>query len=126
VDLGVAPNDAHQLVLRLCQRLADALGSFSLWRGGRPACAGLAATPGATAAFDARTAGLIRRHERTCAACQSERRRQTDPIKRFAVVPLALVPLALRARSAAGLAADGVPVPAELASMATDIADVAD
>ncbi len=122
-DLGVEPNHAHQLVFRLRKRLEEAVGSFLLWRGGRPACPALAATAGATAAFDAQTAGLIRRHERSCPACQSERRRQTDPTKLFAAVPLVAAPLLWRAKSAAALAAEGVPVPPELVSIAGDLGD---
>ncbi|MGB5757108.1 MAG: sigma-70 family RNA polymerase sigma factor, partial [Acidimicrobiales bacterium] len=35
-ELGVEPNNAHQQLFRLRNRLGDAIGSYLLWRNGRP------------------------------------------------------------------------------------------
>lgn len=110
VDLEVEPNHAHQLVFRLRKRLEDAIGSFLLWRGGRPACVALAAATGPTTAFDERTAGIIRRHERGCEACRGERGERTRPAALFAATPIVAAPLVFRTRAAHALAAEGVPV----------------
>lgn len=111
-DLGVTPNHAHQLLHRLRQRLGDAIGAFLLWNRGAPQCASLAGRLGPT--FDADAARIVKRHLRSCAVCSAENERQTDPTKLFAAVPLALAPLAARARAAFALDQAGVPMPAHL------------
>lgn len=111
-DLGVTPNNAHQLLHRLRRRLGEAIGAFLLWNRGAPQCPSLADHLGPT--FDADAARIVKRHLRSCALCSAENERQTDPTKLFAAVPLALAPLAARARAAFALEQAGVPMPAHV------------
>ncbi len=117
-DLGVEPNHAHQLLHRLRKRLGDAVGAFLLWNGGRPNCETLAAR--LVGGFDAACADTITRHARTCATCSGDRSSRTDPVKLFAAVPVAIAPLAYRAKAAWALESAGAPMPHDLLRRADD------
>ncbi|MEM7326076.1 MAG: sigma-70 family RNA polymerase sigma factor [Actinomycetota bacterium] len=112
-ELGVEANNAHQQLYRLRTKLGDAIGSYLLWRNGRPLCDGLAAAVSGDVAFDRSVARAVARHQKTCDACAERRRGLVDPSKLFAAVPLVVVPGHLKANAAAALAAQGVPTGAD-------------
>jgi RNA polymerase sigma factor (sigma-70 family) len=111
-ELGVQPNAAHQSLHRLRDRLGAAVAARVLWRGGTPACPELAGVlqTGGGAAFDGDTAARIRRHAKTCDECTGRQRSQLEPSKLFAAIPVAIAPLALKAKAAAAMEAAGVPM----------------
>jgi RNA polymerase sigma factor (sigma-70 family) len=110
--LDVAPNHAHQLLFRLKERLAAAIRSWVLWRHGVPRCANLrAALAGAgIAAFGPDAVRAIGRHAGGCEACAADRDEVLAPERLFAMVPVALAPPLLKAKAAAALETDGVPM----------------
>ena len=108
-ELGVEANAAHQQLFRLRGRLGDAIGSYLLWRNGRPLCQGLADAVSGRTAFDRTVAKAVTRHQASCDHCAEERSSLVDPAKLFAAVPLLLVPPQLKADAAAALEAAGVP-----------------
>lgn len=108
-ELGVEANAAHQQLFRLRGRLGDAIGSFLLWRNGRPLCDGLAEAVSGRTAFDRSVAKAVARHQASCEHCSEERDSMVDPSKLFAAVPLLLVPPHLKASAAAALQSVGVP-----------------
>jgi hypothetical protein len=59
---------------------------------------------------------VIDRHSKTCEDCAGERKALVAPWKLFAAVPIAIAPLALRARTADALQLAGVPVRGGLGS----------
>jgi RNA polymerase sigma factor (sigma-70 family) len=109
-ELGVTANTAHQQLFRMRERLGNAIGSWLLFRRGRPECPALAAALGGAARFDAGALATIERHGRRCDACTARRAVLTDPARLFAATPIALVPVALRGGVTARLADLGVPV----------------
>ena len=109
-ELGVTPNNAHQLLFRLRGKLKDAVGAALLWREGRPTCPALASLVPAQGRFDGPTSALVRRHQKDCRPCTAKLAGQTHPERLFAALPIAVVPLALRDQVQAGLAELGVPV----------------
>jgi RNA polymerase sigma factor (sigma-70 family) len=109
-ELGLAPNTAHQQLFRLRGRLGDAIGSFLLWRNGRPLCDGLAVAVSGRKAFDRSVARAVRKHQSRCERCAEERASLVDPAKLFAAVPLVVVPAGLKAEAAAALEGAGVPM----------------
>ncbi len=108
-ELGVEANAAHQQLFRLRGRLGDAIGSYLLWRNGRPLCDGLAEAVSGRTAFDRSVAKAVARHQANCEHCSGERESMVDPSKLFAAVPLLLVPPHLKAEAAAALQSVGVP-----------------
>ncbi|MEM9563439.1 MAG: sigma-70 family RNA polymerase sigma factor [Actinomycetota bacterium] len=110
-ELGVAANAAHQQLFKLRRRLGEAIGSYLLWRNGRPLCTNLAEAVSGRTAFDRSVARAIIRHQKTCEACAEEHRALVDPAKLFAAVPFVLAPPALKAQAATALGAAGAPVP---------------
>lgn len=108
-ELGVEANNAHQQLYRLRTKLGDAIGSYLLWRNGRPLCDGLAAAVSGDVAFDKSVARAVARHQKNCDACAERRSGLVDPSKLFAGVPLVLVPTHLKANAAAALHSAGVP-----------------
>jgi len=109
-ELQITPNNAHQLLYRLRAKLRDTIGAALLWRQGRPTCEHLATLVAAGGSFDARTARIIRKHQRGCSICSGEMSRQTDPERLFAAVPLVMAPLALKQKAFAELVRAGVPL----------------
>ncbi len=109
-ELGVEANNAHQQLFRLRNRLGDAIGSYLLWRNGRPLCDGLAAAVGGDVAFDRSVARAVTRHQAACDHCSERRAALVDPGKLFAAAPLVLVPAQLKVGAAAALQSAGVPL----------------
>jgi RNA polymerase sigma factor (sigma-70 family) len=110
--LGINRNAANQLVHRMRGRLATAIGSRVLWRGGQPACADLRAALAADGSdeFDARAVRVADRHAGSCEACTRRRESRLDPAQLFASVPVIAAPILLKAKAAAALEAAGVPM----------------
>jgi RNA polymerase sigma factor (sigma-70 family) len=108
-ELGVTANVAHQRLFRMRNRLGDAIGALLLWHRGRPSCPVLLAEVESAREFDAGVFGTVERHRRTCDECQDQRTALVAPHQLFAALPIATVPLLLRARIVHGLAAAGVP-----------------
>lgn len=101
--LGVAADDAPQRLARLRSRLDDALAAFTLWRGGSPACAGLAAAlnDGTTlddGRFDIVVFDVVGAHRATCADCARLHRSIVNPIGMFATAPVMAVAPSMRDR----------------------------
>ena len=90
--LGINRNAANQLVHRMKGRLATAVRSRVLWRGGAPACSDLGAALAADGleAFDARAVRVADRHAEACADCRRRRETRLDPAQVFAAVPVHL------------------------------------
>jgi RNA polymerase sigma factor (sigma-70 family) len=110
-ELGVTPNNAHQLLFRMRKKLGDAIGAFVLFRRGRPACRELAGLLGAESEFDFTTFELVERHRRTCAECEDRRAALVAPEQLFSAAPILAVPIGLRSRVIEHLRAEGVPTP---------------
>jgi RNA polymerase sigma factor (sigma-70 family) len=110
--LDVAPNHAHQLLFRLKDRLGAAIRSWVLWRHGVPRCTDLqAALAGAgVTGFGPQAVRAIGRHADDCSACAADRDEVLAPDRLFAVVPIAMAPPLLKAKAAAALQAEGVPM----------------
>jgi RNA polymerase sigma factor (sigma-70 family) len=115
-ELGVTPNNAHQLLFRLRGKLGNAVSASMLWRDGTPTCGRLASELASVDQFDGSTVDVIDRHSKTCEDCAGERKALVAPWKLFAAVPIAIAPLALRARTADALQLAGVPVRGGLGS----------
>ena len=110
--LGINRNAANQLVHRMKGRLATAVRSRVLWRGGRPSCGVLQAALEAEGidAFDARAVKVADRHAGTCTDCAKRRDLRLDPAQLFAAVPIVAVPAVFKAEAASALTAAGVPM----------------
>jgi RNA polymerase sigma factor (sigma-70 family) len=115
-ELGVTPNNAHQLLFRLRGKLGNAVSASMLWRDGAPTCGRLASELAAVDQFDGSTVTVIDQHSKTCEDCAGERKALVAPWKLFAAVPIAIAPLALRARTADALQLAGIPVQGGLGS----------
>jgi RNA polymerase sigma factor (sigma-70 family) len=109
-ELGVEANTAHQQLFRMRNKLGDAIGSYVLWRNGRPLCDGLAAAVSGQVAFDRSVSKAVAKHQKSCEQCSERRAALLDPSKLFASVPLLGVPLQLKVDAAAALHNAGVPV----------------
>ena len=109
--MDVNRNAANQLVHRVRQRLATAVGARVLWRGGEPSCAALRAELVAADVehFSADAVRVADRHAAGCDECAARRRLRLDPAKMFAAIPIISVP-ALKAKSAYALSEAGVPM----------------
>ncbi len=110
-ELGIEFNNAHQLLFRLRNKLGDAVSNLLVWRGGNPRCAELQ-TMVSDLAFDSTTNRKVNKHAKKCEVCAAERAAAVDPQKLFGAIPIAIAPLALRAKTASALSAAGVPVQA--------------
>jgi len=101
--LGVSDADAPRRLARLRSRLDDALAAFTLWRGGDPACAELAAAlhDGTTlggGAFDIVAFDAVETHRATCAECSRRHRAIVNPAGMFATAPVVTVARGMRDR----------------------------
>jgi RNA polymerase sigma factor (sigma-70 family) len=121
-ELGVTPNNAHQVLFRLRNRLGGAIRAYVLWHHGDPRCdelARLLEREGA-ATFGPATVRLIDRHATDCATCEDDREAVLAPAALFGAVPLAALPGGLRDRMLSALGEAGVPTPDLAGSDATD------
>jgi RNA polymerase sigma factor (sigma-70 family) len=111
-ELGVTPNNAHQLLFRLKGKLGGAIRAWVLWRGGGAPCPGLdrAVADAGLTAFGAEAVRVVDRHARTCATCEERRSLRLAPEALFAAVPIGLAPPLVKAEAAAALADAGVPM----------------
>ncbi len=109
-EMGVEPNNAHQLLFRLRNKLGDAVANYLVWRNGRPRCDELRALLSDHGEFGADANRAVQRHAGRCEICSAERESVVEPEKLFASVPLLIAPLALKAKAAAALEAQGVPM----------------
>jgi RNA polymerase sigma factor (sigma-70 family) len=116
--LGVTANNAHQLLFRLKRKLGSAIQAWVLWpaasRPGVAGCAGLrqAIDDAGVTRFGPEAVRVIDGHARGCDACQDRRQLRVAPEVLFGAVPILPAGSILRARAAAALQADGVPMPA--------------
>ena len=108
-EMGVEPNNAHQLLFRLRNKLGDAVANYLVWRNGRPRCDELRDLVSDHDRFGAETNRAVQRHAGRCEVCSAQRASVVEPEKLFASVPLLVAPLALKAKVAAALEAQGVP-----------------
>jgi len=109
-EMGVEANAAHQQLFRLRGKLGEAIGSYLLWRNGRPLCQGLAAAVSGRKAFDRSVSRAVTKHQVRCQECSERRAGLVDPAKLFASVPLLVVPAQFKTTAAAALAEAGVPM----------------
>lgn len=111
-EMDIEPNAAHQGLHRLRQRLGRAVEARLLWRGGRPTCAELdrVLDDQPTTAFNAETASIVRSHAKDCGACAERQRTHLQPSALFAAIPVAIAPVALKAKAAAAMEAAGAPM----------------
>jgi RNA polymerase sigma factor (sigma-70 family) len=109
--MDVNRNAANQLVHRVRQRLATAVGARVLWRSGAPSCAALRAELVAADVerFGADAVRVTDRHAAGCDECATRRRLRLDPAKMFAAIPMLSIP-ALKAKAAYALSEAGVPM----------------
>ncbi len=114
--VGINRNAANQLVHRVRNRLATAVGARMLWRGGQPACALLRAELVAADVerFDAEAVRVTDRHAAACDECTERKRVRLSPAQMFSAVPILSLP-ALKAKTAHALDAAGVPMQGSLA-----------
>ncbi len=113
-ELGVTPNNAHQLLFRLRERLGTAIASWTVWREGSPRCDELRVVldRAGSSSFDRATAKLVTQHVNWCDICANERDRAVAPQAIFAGVPVLVAPAVLKTRVAAALEQSGVPMSA--------------
>ena len=100
--LAVSADDAPSRLEQLRLRLDDALAAFTVWRGGEPACAELAALldDGTTldpAPFDAVAFDTVVAHRAACDACTRLHEALTNPAGMLVAAPVVAVPAAGRA-----------------------------
>ena len=110
--LDLNRNAANQLLHRVRDRLGTAVGSRVLWADGRPACADLRrelARRGCEE-FDGQAVKVTDRHASDCAECTERRHTRLDPSVLFRSVPFVVAPVGFKAKAAAALAAEGVPM----------------
>jgi RNA polymerase sigma factor (sigma-70 family) len=107
--LGVPRNQAHTMASRARAHFEAALGVLLVSRSGRDACAEL---DGILEGWDGRLTVLLRkrvgRHIRRCAICGERQRRELSPVALLSLLPVAVLPAALR-HQVLGLIADGSP-----------------
>ncbi|QXC63269.1 sigma-70 family RNA polymerase sigma factor [Aquihabitans sp. G128] len=119
-ELGVTPNNAHQVLFTMRKRLGNAVRALVLWRAGHPTCPdlrqGLAAA-GLTS-FGAPMVKAIDRHVDGCAECSQDRSERISPAALFAAAPVVLAPVLLKAQAASALAEAGVPMAGSTAGAA--------
>ena len=111
--LGVPRNQAHAMASRARTHFEAALGVLLVARSGQEACAELATI---MTGWDGKLTVLLRkrvsRHIRRCAVCGARRRRELTPDTLLGVLPVAVLPVALR-HQVLSLVAD--PSPAAVA-----------
>ena len=119
-ELGVTPNNAHQLLHRLKGKLGGAIRAWVLWRGGGTPCAGLdrAVADAGLTTFGAEAVRVVDRHARDCATCEERRELRLAPEALFAVVPIGVAPPILKAEAAPALAQAGVSMSGSSATAA--------
>jgi RNA polymerase sigma factor (sigma-70 family) len=122
-ELGVTPNAAHQQLFRMRARLGSTIGSLVLWRSGRPQCPTLAQLVPAGERFDAATARIVERHQRTCTECTDRRALLTSPTELFAALPIAVLPLGAKLDIFAAVRSAGVPLGEPPAGLTPDPPD---
>jgi RNA polymerase sigma factor (sigma-70 family) len=122
--VGINRNAANQLVHRVRQRLAGAVGARLLWRGGEPACAALRAAlvSAEVERFGADAVRVTERHAAACADCTARGRVHLAPEKMFAAIPVIALP-SLKAKVAHALAGAGLPMDGSAALDAGDTPD---
>ena len=107
--LGVPRNQAHAMASRARAHFEAALGVLLVARAGGEACAELA---GILDGWDGRLTVLLRkrvgRHIRRCAVCGDRQRQELSPVALFSVLPMAVLPVALR-HQVLGLITDASP-----------------
>ena len=107
--LGVPRNQAHAMASRARAHFESSLGVLLVARSGREACPELA---GILEGWDGRLTVLLRkrvgRHIRRCGVCGDRERRELSPVALLSVLPVAVLPAALRLQ-VLGLLADGSP-----------------
>ena len=107
--LGVPRNQAHAMASRARGHFEAALGVLLVARSGQQACPGLA---GLTAGWDGQLTVLFRkrvsRHIRHCAVCGARRRRELALDTLLELLPVAVLPAALR-HQVLSLVADSAP-----------------
>ncbi len=110
-ELGVTPNNAHQLLFRMRAKLGDAVGAVVLWRRGNPACPELATLlAGAGNTFDRSTFDLVERHRKQCDMCADRRAALLAPEQLFSAAPILVAPALLKSGVVERLGGLGVPV----------------
>jgi RNA polymerase sigma factor (sigma-70 family) len=110
--VGLNRNAANQAVHRARQRFRMAMEARVLWRGREPECPQLARELRAAGVehFGAAAVPVADAHARHCDRCGDRRRLRLEPAALFGATPLVMVPVLLKAKVAAALAADGVPM----------------
>jgi RNA polymerase sigma factor (sigma-70 family) len=107
--LGVPRNQAHAMASRARVHFEAALGVLLVARSGQSACAELASI---MTGWDGKLTVLLRkrvgRHIRRCAICGARRRRELTPASLLGVLPVAVLPVALR-HQVLSLLADSSP-----------------
>jgi RNA polymerase sigma factor (sigma-70 family) len=118
VELGITPNNAHQLLYRLRGKMAEAARAWVLWRTRGRGCAVLdqAIGDGELAEFGAPVVRSIARHVTGCETCTRTQQLALQPEALFAAVPLLVVPAGLQHDVATQLVAHQVPMGAAYAS----------
>jgi RNA polymerase sigma factor (sigma-70 family) len=109
-ETGASANSVHQQLFRMRDRLGNAIGAMLLWQRGKPTCAQLGDLLSDGDPFDAEVFGVVERHRRTCDDCTERRTGMISPEALFAALPIAVVPLTLKAGVAQGISAAGVPL----------------
>ena len=106
-ELGVTPNNAHQLLHRLKGKLGGAIRAWVLWRGGGTPCAGLdrAVADAGVTTFGAEAVRVVDRHAKGCATCEERRTLRLAPEALFAAIPIGVTPPLLKAEAAVGAGA---------------------
>lgn len=111
-ELGVTPNNAHQLIFRTKRKLAAGIRAWVLVRGGRPSCPALAAAlEGAgVQAFGQEAVRVVGDHVEGCDECRGRQAAVLDPGALFAAVPVVAMAPHVRASVLDALRAAGVPL----------------
>lgn len=111
-ELGVTPNNAHQLIFRTKRKLAAGIRAWVLVRGGRPSCPALAAVlEGAgVQAFGQEAVRVVGDHVGGCDECRDRQAAVLDPGALFAAVPVVAMAPHVRTSVLDALRAAGVPL----------------
>jgi RNA polymerase sigma factor (sigma-70 family) len=120
-ELGVTPNNAHQLLFRMKKKLGVAIEAWVIWRGGTPSCERLVADLHAAGIdqFSAEAVRVVNTHVDRCDECGDRRAAVLAPEAMFAAVPIMVASPQLRELVAQGLRQQGVPMPAPRAASAS-------
>ena len=111
-ELGVTPNNAHQLLFRLKGKLGGAIRAWVLWRGAGRGCGELdrAISDAGLTTFGPEAVRVIGRHAQGCAGCSERQELRLAPEALFAAMPIVAAPPLLKAEAAAALGRAGVPM----------------